>query len=298
MNQAAQRELLYSLLGDLPPRQRPVSCRVVATHPQDGWVLEHLTLDLNGDEPVSAYLARPAAPGPHPAILYNHWHGGQYHIGKQEFISSLNPLCPPYAPELAKRGYVALCIDHYNFGERSGRDETALFKQLIWQGKVLWGLMVYDSLKALDYLAAREDVDVGRIGTLGMSMGSTMAWWVTALDTRIKVCADICCMTDFDSLIAQDGLNGHGIYYYVPSLLKYFTTSSINALIYPRAHISCNGKYDKLAPYDGLLKIDAAMKALYERDVPENWKMMLEPHGHLETPAMRREILAFFEEHL
>jgi dienelactone hydrolase len=35
--------------------------------------------------------------------------------------------------------------------------------------------MVYDSLHALDYLAARPDVDSHRVGTLGMSMGSTMA---------------------------------------------------------------------------------------------------------------------------
>ena len=25
-----------------------------------------------------------------------------------------------------------------------------------------------------------------------------MAWWLAALDTRIKVCVDLCCLTDFD----------------------------------------------------------------------------------------------------
>ena len=52
--------------------------------------------------------------------------------------------------------------------------------------------MVYDSLKAVDYLLTRPDVDGNRIATLGMSMGSTMAWWVTALEPRVKVCVDIC----------------------------------------------------------------------------------------------------------
>ena len=94
-------------------------------------------------------------------------------------------------------------------------------------------MMVYDSLKAIDYLVQREDVDPARIGTLGLSMGSTMAWWVAALDTRVKVCIDLCCLTDYQALMEARGLDGHGIYYYVPSLLKYFTTAEINALIVP-----------------------------------------------------------------
>ena len=63
--------------------------------------------------------------------------------------------------------------------------------------------------------------------TLGMSMGSTKAWcWLPW--TRVKVCVDICCMTDFHSLIEAQGLDGHGIYYYVPDLLNHFTTAQIN----------------------------------------------------------------------
>ena len=56
-----------------------------------------------------------------------------------------------------------------------------------------------------------------------------------ALDERVKVCVDICCLTDFQALIETRGLDGHGIYYYVPGLLKHFTTAQINALICPRA---------------------------------------------------------------
>ncbi len=48
----------------------------------------------------------------------------------------------------------------------------------------MWGLMVYDSIKAIDYLQTRDDIDPRRIATLGMSMGSTMAWWLAALDER------------------------------------------------------------------------------------------------------------------
>ena len=71
--------------------------------------------------------------------------------------------------------------------------------------------MVYDSIKAIDYLLTRPDVDGSRIATLGISMGSTMAWWVAALDPRVKVCIDICCLTDFEgSSSKQGGLMGMG----------------------------------------------------------------------------------------
>jgi cephalosporin-C deacetylase-like acetyl esterase len=81
------------------------------------------------------------------------------------------------------------------------RTELDTFKEMLWKGQVLWGMMVYDTLRGLDYLFTRPEVDPARIGTLGMSMGSTMAWWVAALDPRLKLCVDICCLTDYQALI-------------------------------------------------------------------------------------------------
>jgi hypothetical protein len=156
--------------------------------------------------------------------------------------------------------------------------------------------MVFDSLRAIDYLYTRADVDTGRIGTVGMSMGSTKAWWLSALDTRIKVCADICCMTEFEALIEAGGLDEHGVYYYVPGLLKHFTTASINSLICPRPHLSLNGIYDRLTPEQGLDKIDAELKKLYkERNASECYELKKYPVAHQETLEMREEVLRFFK---
>lgn len=298
---SARRGELYRLLGDLPNRNRPIDARKRGETMRDGYVLERWELDLNGIEPVPAYVARPATlSGRAPGILFNHSHGGGYKIGKQEFVDGRSYLQPvPYARALTDRGYVALCIDHWAFGERSHTSEADTFKAMLWQGQVLWGMMVYDSLRAVDVLAGRPDVDPQRLGTVGISMGSTMAWWLAALDERIKVTVDICCLTDFHTLLKKKALSLHGVYYYVPGLLKHFSTAQINALIAPRAHLGLAGLRDDLTPVEGLDIIDRELQRVYaDAGHPERWKLLRYDVGHMETAEGREEVLRFFERFL
>lgn len=295
------RDRLYSVLGDLPPRDRPISVELVHEEEQENYVLEVLNLDLNGIEIVPAYYVKPKkSSGKLPTVLFNHAHGGGYDRGKVEMTGGCGSLQnPPYAEVLTGMGYNALCIDAWNFGHRSGRQELELFKEMLWHGQVLWGMMVYDSIRALDYLETRPDVDTSRIGTLGLSMGSTMAWWVAALDERIACCVDICCLTDFHALIDARALDKHGIYYYVPSLLKEWTTAGINALIAPRPHLALAGNYDILTPAKGLDVVDAELKEVYKSaGVPENWKLLRYPCGHVETPDARQQIIRWLRKYL
>jgi dienelactone hydrolase len=296
----ARRRELYNLLGDLPDRHRTISCQVLSVAEQKTYIIEKLILDLNGLEPVPAYLVKPLKGGPHPCVLYNHAHGGEYDLGKDELIQGRSHLqAPPYAEALTSRGMAAICVDAWLFGERSGRTESSVFKRMLWHGQVLWGMMIYDSIRTLDYLCSRTDIDTSRIGTIGLSMGSTMAWWLAALDPRIKVCIDLCCLTDYEALIESDGLDGHGIYYYVPSLLKHFTTWEINALIAPRPHLSLAGNLDPLTPTKGLERIDRELRKVYRKQGnPKAWKLLRFDVGHVETAEMRATALAFLNEWL
>jgi acetyl esterase/lipase len=296
-----RRAELYALLGDLPDRRRPIHGTTRKEEPRDGYVLETWDLDLNGIETVPAYVARPqSGSGRRPAVLFNHSHGGGYKIGKQEFIDGRTYLQPvPYAKVLTDLGYVGFAIDHWVFGERSHTSEADTFKAMLWQGQVLWGMMVYDSLRALDFLVQRPDVDPQRVGTLGISMGSTMAWWLAALDERVRVTVDICCLTDFHTLLAKKGLSLHGVYYYVPGLIKRFATAQINALIAPRAHLGLAGLQDKLTPPEGLDIIDRELQQVYATlGHPERWKLLRYDVGHMETPEGREEIIAFLKRFL
>jgi len=297
----ARRRELYGLMGDLPDRKRSLSGTKRREEERDGYILETWDLDLNGIEKVPAYFARPRSlTGRVPAVLFNHSHGGGYTIGKQEFVEGRSYLQPkPYAKELTEQGYVALCIDSWIFGERSHTTEADMFKAMLWQGQVLWGMMVYDGLRAMDYLLTRPEVDTQRVGTLGMSMGSTMAWWLGALDERFKVTVDINCLTDYQALLARKALSLHGVYYFVPGLLKHFTTAQINALIAPRAHLGLAGLRDKLTPVEGLDVIERELNQVYAKaGHPERWKLLRYDVEHQETPEGRQAILAFLKQFL
>jgi dienelactone hydrolase len=263
-------------------------------------MLEKLVLDINGLEPVPACFVKPKQlSAKAPAILFNHWHAGEYQLGKNDMLRPKPGNVPSYAEDLTALGYCALCLDMWCFGERSSRTELDTFKEMLWNGQVLWGMMVYDTLRGLDYLLTRPEVDPARVGTLGMSMGSTMAWWVAALDPRLKLCVDICCLTDFQALVAAHNLKAHGVYYFVPGLLKHFSTAQINALIAPRPHLATAGVRDDLTPAPGLDRIDRELRAVYQSlGRPDNWKLLRYDVGHAEPPEMRRDILAFLKERL
>lgn len=302
--QRERRRLLWSLLGDLPVKHRPGPPKLIRKEKGDGYTLEHLVLDLNGIEPVPAILLLPDKRQPKaPGMIYHHWHGGTYPTGKDELLTGRKVL-PAYAPVVAEKGIVTLAIDSWCFGERmrdkDGRNgEWDAFKKMLWYGQVLFGMMLFDEYRAVDYLVSRPEVDPGRIGAFGLSMGATKAWWLAALDPRIKLCVDLCCMTDFEALIAANNLKGHGIYYYVPSLLKHFQTHEINELIVPRPHLSVNGRKDSLTPPAGVERVRDHLKPLYSRfGKEEDVRIDLFDCGHEELPEMRRIISDWLDKHL
>ncbi|MCL5006381.1 MAG: alpha/beta hydrolase family protein [Acidobacteria bacterium] len=302
--QTERRKELWSLLGDLPWDYQPIPPRLVRVEHHPGYRLERLKLDLNGLEAVPALLLIPdKREDPAPGLLFIHWHGGMYDLGKEQLLRGTD-VQPAYAPVCVEKGLVTLAIDSWCFGERkhaedgrTGEEDT--FKLMLWRGRVLWGMMMFDEWRALDYLASRPEVDANRLGAFGMSMGATKSWWLAALDPRINVCIDLCCLTDFEELIRTHYLKGHGIYYYVPSLLKHFESADINELIVPRPRLSLSGREDPLTPPRGVEHIRDRLYPLYRKfGRAEDCRIELFECAHQELPAMRELVLAWMYQYL
>src|ERR1051325_2112094 len=91
------------------------------------------------------------APAKVPAILYCHWHGGDYEIGKDELFRN-DKNFRQTGPAFARRRFAVVSIDASGFGERNGKvpqgaDEKGPAKEMtasksnLWLGRCLWGMM-------------------------------------------------------------------------------------------------------------------------------------------------------------
>ncbi len=308
---AEVRAQLWQLLGRLPPRP-PVPRVELRSHEDRGdYVVESFQFDNEAGAIVPGQLLIPAwRQGRGPAILYCHWHGGEYDKGKVELFRKDHTPEEP-GPVLARRGYVVLAIDAYGFGERSGKgpggpdekggaEEMSASKFNLWVGRTLWGMIVRDDLMALDYLASRPEVNPERIGVTGISMGATRTWGVMALDDRPRAGVAVCCLTRYQDLIRNEGLKYHGIYYFVPGLLNHFDTEAVVALAAPRPLLFLSGEQDAGSPPEGIRTVEAAVRkayGLYGRD--DAFQSRIYPGvGHEYTPDMWERMLAWMETHL
>ena len=159
---------------------------------------------------------------------------------------------------------------------------------------------IRDDRIALDYLAARPEIDPRRIGATGFSMGSTRTWWLAALDNRIAAAVGVCCLTRYQDLIQKGGLAEHGIYYFVPGMLRHFDTEAVASLIAPRAFLTLSGEKDGGSPVSGVRKINAFCSAIHRlHGASDRFHGKVYPNvGHVYTPAMWREMTRWFDRHL
>ncbi len=110
----------------------------------------------------------PKAPGRHPAIVILHGSGGM-DVGGAEFRN--------FARELACRGFVARIVHYFDQSGTRHADAAQIARSFS-----SWMATVGDAITSL---ARREDVDPGRVGLLGFSLGSYLALSVASHDRRV-----------------------------------------------------------------------------------------------------------------
>jgi|SRR5262245_46257832 len=287
-------------LGDLPPRPAKLKVRTVCFEKHPGYRLEKVFIDNEAGNDISAVVLIPdGLAKPAPAVLW-------LHSSSQDTTGMLSPHRnggeEPIGVALAKRGYVVLGLDNWWHGDRAGTgpagsrekandEQQTLHKLNLWLGRTLWGMFVRDDQIALDYLCSRPEVDPKRIGATGMSMGSTRAWWLAAVDERVACTVGVACLTRYTNLIAHGQLRAHGVYYFTYGLLKDFDTEGVISLIAPRPFLALTGELDAGSPADGIRVIEEKVSGVYAAvGAKDRFKSVLYPHtGHVHTADMRAE---------
>ncbi|MFB9953057.1 alpha/beta hydrolase family protein [Rhizobium puerariae] len=269
---------------------------------RDGYILERLRFRLADGSDMRGFLTRPSEGfvSRRPAILYAHAHGARWDIGASELVDGRPALLDAPGPVLAREGYVTLSVDMPTFGERAGTGEDEAVKAALWRGRTLFGQMLSEQAAALSWLAERPDVDPARLGMTGLSMGATLAYFLAAIDSRVKAVAHLCCYADLATLVESGAHNLHGHYLTVPGLLKETSTGEIAGLAAPRPQLISIGWDDPLTPPEAVEKAFAETEAAYLKAGTLNALLFLPEAGvgHRETPAMRRAVLSFFKGYL
>jgi dienelactone hydrolase len=278
-------------------------------------------------------LKRPA-----PGIVDLHSHGGMYLFGKEKVIDfgrnhpamtayhERNYDGRPTATALVRRGYVVVVTDAFFFGERrtmldadlkAGWDrsrysmedvqrlnmqcrgkETTLAKSLTLAGLTWAGVVAWDDMRTVDYLASRPEVDPKRLGCLGISMGGYRTMFLAALDERIRAA----CITGFMSTVRpmlRAHIDTHSWVHFLPGLHRHLDWPDLAALAAPRALLVQQCSRDRLFPLAGMQASVERIGAIFDKaGVKERFAGRFYDAPHIFTRGMQDEAFAWLEQRL
>jgi dienelactone hydrolase len=128
--QTQARKRIFDLLLYSPARVTP-DAEILSSRQREGYREERLTFRTTPQFRVPAHILIPdGAPGPRPAVVLMHDHGGFYLWGREKVVAndnehpSLTGFKQQYyagrsiGAELARKGYVVITIDMFYWGER------------------------------------------------------------------------------------------------------------------------------------------------------------------------------------
>jgi len=212
-----QRQLRVAL-GLWPwPTRTPLNAQITGTVERDDYIVDKLVLESLPGHFVTGNVYRPRSGGRHAAVLtaHGHWPGGRFEdqagdeaakslsTGAEPFESAARFPMQARAVQLARLGAVTLLFDMVGYADsvqisravahefaKPRPQESGTGSWLFYSPQAelhlqsIMGLQAWNALRALDYLAARDDVDPKRIGVTGESGGGTQTFILGALDDR------------------------------------------------------------------------------------------------------------------
>ena len=142
----------------------------------DGYEVVNLAVRSFDGSRVTGNLYLPTGrAGPFPAVLCPHGHFGATGDDPEgRFRRDMQLRCAT----LARMGAVVFAYDMVGWGESDIADH---------HDPAALAMLADNSVRALDYLCSREDVDASRVAITGASGGGTQTFLLAALDERVAV---------------------------------------------------------------------------------------------------------------
>lgn len=274
--------------GTKPPPRSPLNVRKVGEVALDDLVVEKLLFESRPGFLVPAHLWRPKSGGPFPGVVVpvGHWMVEGKMAVPMQGLGAL----------LARHGYVALIYDPVDEGERrvAGMSHR-LALPLMVAGECDLTYLLWDTIRALDVLEARPDVDNKRLAVTGCSGGGMNTVYMSAIDPRLKAAAASCYVSTY---LAMLDAGNHCEDNYVPGMAAQgdmVDFSGVGSL----PLLSLNATHDDIFPVAptqaAVRRANVWLERLKSKPPME---LFFDESPHDYSKAMREHCLAFFERNL
>jgi dienelactone hydrolase len=232
-----------------------------------------------------------------------------------------------WANEIAKRGYVVLVHDTFAFASRrvhpadlparvnqglkeprpdnekeiaaynklAGEHEHLMAKSLFCAGTTWPGVFTAEDQRALDYLAARPEVDSGRLGCAGLSGGGLRTVYLAGIDDRIRCACCVGMMTTWRDYLLNKCYT-HTWMIYIPGLPLELDYPEVLGLRAPLPTLVLNDSEDELFTLDEMRRADAILAEVYQKaDAKDRYRCSFYPGPHKFDLPMQAEAFGWFD---
>ncbi len=277
--EAWQRKLrakLTDLLGGFPERI-PLRPQTLEVRSYPGYRREKFVFESRPGVDVLGYLLTPAdARKPYTPVVCipGHGRGVDDIVGIDEHGNDRTDKAGyqhDFAIQAVEHGLAAVAIEPMAFGcrrdpitKKKGLSATACQPaagSALLLGQTMIGWRVWDTMRAIDWIETRPELDAKRVGCMGISGGGTITQFTAALDPRIQAAFVSGYLNLFrDSIMSVS----HCIDNYVPGILNWAENYDVAGLIAPRPLFSEGGDRDPIFPAHATRESFARVKKVYE----------------------------------
>lgn len=283
-----RREIAEAIGINITKTTATVEYQILESVKEDGYTRQKIEYDSYGDK-VSAFLLLPETLGNNPAILINHQHNREHHLGKSEVCGLAGNPLQAFGPELAKKGFVVLAPDAICFEERredpsvEGFDFWQHFHEMCYRiikGEYLMKKVLEDAMNGITLLSGLEFVDNTRIGTLGHSMGGNTVLFLAALDERIAYsCASGSACTYENRMRNNVGIEMSSV---IPNFYDKYDIDDLVSCVAPRRLLIVSAEDDKYSKNADYI-VEEAGAVFSKYDAIQNLHHKRYPGGHALT---------------
>lgn len=233
-----------------------------------------------------------------PAILYVCGHS----VMKEGNVSLGNKTGYQHHPAwFARNGFACLAIDTIQLGEIPGLHHGTRNLEMWWwnsRGYTPAGVETWNGMRALDYLASREEIDPERLGVTGRSGGGAYSWYIAAADERVKAAVPVAGITDLRNHIVDNVIDGHCDCMFLLNT-KGWDFAKLAALVAPRPLLIANTDKDPIFPVDGVERIHRDVASVYRAlGAKDKLGLLITEGPHKDTQELQVPAFRWFKRFL